>query len=254
MTYMPADDERGGGIQVIARASSILNALGETPGGMSLGQIAKAVDLPRSTVQRIVNALAHADLVRADRPNGVMLGPTLLRLVAKVHTDVVAMVDSHLAELTKHLNETVALARGSGRELAMVHVLVAERDLRVVPRVGTTVPLHSTAGGKALLALESDRHVTELMGRTFERLTLRTVHSRSALLRELGSIRSAGVAYDEDETEVGIASVAMAVDTILGKYAVSVVLPTARLPAQRERIVASLQRCKDAMNSEIGKL
>ncbi len=48
------EDEKTGGIQVIARAAKILNALGEHPGGMSLGEIAHAVDLPRSTVQRIV--------------------------------------------------------------------------------------------------------------------------------------------------------------------------------------------------------
>ena len=45
-------------VQVIARAATILRALEEQPAGLSLGQIAQRVDLARSTVQRIVAALA----------------------------------------------------------------------------------------------------------------------------------------------------------------------------------------------------
>src|SRR5205807_1695051 len=45
------------GVQVIARAASVLRALENRPEGLSLGQIAKEVGLARSTVQRIVAAL-----------------------------------------------------------------------------------------------------------------------------------------------------------------------------------------------------
>ncbi len=86
------EDEKTGGIQVIARAAKILNALGEHPGGMSLGEIAHAVDLPRSTVQRIVAALDSAELVRSSGAGGLRLGPALLKLLASVNTDVVDLV------------------------------------------------------------------------------------------------------------------------------------------------------------------
>ena len=44
-------------VQVIARAAAVLRTLEGQPGGLSLGQIAQDVGLPRSTVQRIVAAL-----------------------------------------------------------------------------------------------------------------------------------------------------------------------------------------------------
>ena len=46
------------GIQVISRAVKVLRALEGKPDGLSLSAIANEVDLPRSTVQRIVGALA----------------------------------------------------------------------------------------------------------------------------------------------------------------------------------------------------
>src|SRR3954453_6750523 len=81
-----------GGIQVIARAAAILRALEDEPAGLSLGQIARRVALARSTVQRIVAALAAEKLVMSASPSGrVRLGPTIQRLAAAARTDFVAL-------------------------------------------------------------------------------------------------------------------------------------------------------------------
>jgi uncharacterized membrane protein len=51
------------GVQVIARAADVLRALEVEPGGLSLAKIAQSVELPRSTVHRIVTALEAESLV-----------------------------------------------------------------------------------------------------------------------------------------------------------------------------------------------
>lgn len=142
------EDEKTGGIQVIARAAKILNALGEHPSGMSLGEIAQVVDLPRSTVQRIVAALDSAELVRSSGAGGLRLGPALLKLLSSVNTDVVDLVKPLMEKLSADTNETVSLSRASGSQLAVVHYVVASRELRVVPRIGLDLPLYSTSGAE----------------------------------------------------------------------------------------------------------
>src|SRR5262245_29053091 len=98
-------------VQVIARAAAILRALEEQPAGLSLGQIAQRVALARSTVQRIVAALAAEKLLIAASPTGrVRLGPTILRLAASARTDFVALARPFLVRLSNELNETVDLA------------------------------------------------------------------------------------------------------------------------------------------------
>ena len=78
-------------VQVIARAAAILRVLEDEMDGLSLGQIAQRVSLARSTVQRIVGALAAEKFLIAASPNGrVRLGPTILRLAASARTDFVA--------------------------------------------------------------------------------------------------------------------------------------------------------------------
>jgi DNA-binding IclR family transcriptional regulator len=98
-------------VQVIARAAAILRALEEQPAGLSLGQIAQRVELARSTVQRIVAALAAEKLLIAASPTGrVRLGPTILRLAASARTDFVATARPFLVRLSDELSETVDLA------------------------------------------------------------------------------------------------------------------------------------------------
>ena len=67
-------ENRKNGIQVIARAASILRLLKDTQSGLSLGQISRQIGLPRSTVQRIVKTLQAERLVIAN-PSGGGLRP-----------------------------------------------------------------------------------------------------------------------------------------------------------------------------------
>ena len=99
----PAEgNKRSSGIQVIARAANILRILESEKEGLSLGQIAKRVDLPRSTVQRIVNALADEHFLIAATPNArVKLGPAILRMAANTNFDFVKFVRPHLEALAQ---------------------------------------------------------------------------------------------------------------------------------------------------------
>ena len=78
------------GIQVIARAAAILQALKQDRSGLSLGKIAEAVDLPRSTVQRIVGALQGERLVISDASGrGFRLGPEVNALAEATRYNIV---------------------------------------------------------------------------------------------------------------------------------------------------------------------
>lgn len=240
--------ERGAGVQVIARAARVLNVVSEHPTGMTLGEIAKRVALPRSTVQRIVKALADEDLLRAGGNEGVRLGPAFLRLIGRLHTDVVTVAAPFLQALSESIGETVTLGRASGSELAFIHVAVAEQELRVVPRVGTNLPLVTTAGGKAILALGSDQQAAQQLPPP------RTEQDWQALVADLARIRQCGYALDDNDTTPGVLSLAVGIDTLLGRFAISVPSPAARLDkAGKARIVEQLLQCRDLLLTEIGR-
>ncbi len=83
----PADTP--GGVQVIARVGQVLRALDGENQGLSLAQLADRIGLPRSTVHRIVTALAAEGLVATASPAGrVRIGPEFARLASSSQADL----------------------------------------------------------------------------------------------------------------------------------------------------------------------
>src|SRR5215469_5171489 len=163
-------------VQVIARAAAILRVLEDEMDGLSLGQIAQRVNLARSTVQRIVGALAAEKFLIAASPNGrVRLGPTILRLAASARTDFVAIARPHLTQLSHELKETVDLSVVKHDHLVFIDQVVGSQRLRTVSAVGETFPLHCTANGKAYLATLDDTAIVKLIGSSYEQRTPRTL-------------------------------------------------------------------------------
>ena len=142
------------------------------PAGLSLGQIAQRVELARSTVQRIVAALAAEKLLIAASPTGrVRLGPTILRLAASARTDFVAIARPFLVKLSNELGETVDLATIKKDHLIFIDQVIGSQRLRAVSAVGETFPLYCTANGKAYLAQLDEVAIARLIGTSFERRT-----------------------------------------------------------------------------------
>jgi DNA-binding IclR family transcriptional regulator len=243
---MRGADKEKSQIQVIARAGAILRALEHEPAGLSLGQIAQRVGLARSTVQRIVAALATEKLVIAASAMGrVRLGPAILRFAASVRTDFVALARPFLVQLSHELRETVDLATVKGDHIVFVDQVVGPQRLRTVSAVGESFPLYCTANGKAYLAELDEREIAALLGRRFEARTANTLTALPALLADLKAARRSGVAFDREEHTVGISAAGVAVRDPAGNYAaISVPVPTLRFKQHQSRIATRLIAAK----------
>jgi DNA-binding IclR family transcriptional regulator len=152
------DDGNGAGarngIQVIGRAAAVLRALKDDPSGLSLGQIADRVALPRSTVQRIVAALQEERLVIASsQGNGVRLGPELHALARAARYNIVDRCRPYLTEMRDRIGETVDLSVLRAGRMIFLDQVQGSHRLRTISSVGEVFPLTTTANGRACLAL-----------------------------------------------------------------------------------------------------
>jgi len=240
-------------VQVIARAAAILRALEKEAAGLSLGQIAQRVNLARSTVQRIVAALEAEKFVIAASPNGrVRLGPALLRLASSVHMDFVALARPFLLKLSNELHETVDLAIIKKDKLIFVDQVVGSQRLRAVSAVGETFPLYCTANGKAYLAQLDDQAIEQLIGRSYEARTPKTLTTLEALLADLRDVRKTGVGLDREEHSLGICAAGVVLRDLLGNHvAISVPVPTLRFQAHQDMIVRRLLATKLLLENQL---
>ncbi|MDB5650338.1 MAG: putative transcriptional regulatory protein [Hyphomicrobiales bacterium] len=230
-----------GGIQVIARAASILRTLESHPDGLSLGQIAKSVQLARSTVQRIVAALAAEDFVIASGPGDVRIGPGLVRIAASVASNTAELIRPHLRALGDEVGETVDLAVLSGGSTVFVDQVPGRHRLVALSAVGERFPLHCTANGKAILACFSAEDADDLIEKSLAEHPDHPIVDRAALLAELDGIRRTHLAVDLEEHGEGISALGTALLDLFGRpIAISIPVPSQRFAEQRDGLAKSL--------------
>ena len=236
----------GSEVQAITRASRILAALEESPEGLSLAQIAQRVELPRSTVHRIVRALtSERFLVPVSAAGGVRLGPRLAGLASAALGELRQQIRPQLERLSERVNETVDLAVLDRDHVIFVDQVAAPQRLQAVSAVGARFPAHCTANGKALLAELSPDRVRALLPARLPRLTRNTIASRAKLMDELEQVRAEGVAFDREEHTEGICAVGRTIpDGVGGRAALTIPLPALRFYGREALLAKSLtQAC-----------
>jgi len=239
-----AQDSNRNGIQVIARAANILRVLRDSQSGMSLGQIAERVDLPRSTVQRIVGALQKERLVISDsQGGGLRLGPELNNLAEAAKYNIVDHCRLQLSELTQITGETTDLSVLRGAGMIFLDQVPGIHRLRTVSSVGEIFPLTTTANGRSCLALMDEEQAMALVSNEWGRQGIEG--DLEDFMHGLAAIRENGLAFDIEEHTLGISALGFAFRDWVGDiHAISIPVPTTRLHTVRPLAEKSLRNAK----------
>ena len=243
------------GIRVISRAAEILCTLNEESRGLSLGQIAALVKLPRSTVQRIVGALKIEGFV-IDGPgeSQIRIGPTFFSIAAASLSDFKDPIRPYLEELCDELDETVDLSILSGSSVVFLDQCSSRRKgLIAVSGVGARFPAHSCAPGKCLLAEVNDSSLSHILPKKLDQLTSATITDLESLQAELDNVRNQGIATDRQEHTEGISAVATVITNLpRGTAAISIPMPTQRFKGNEKRYAEALLAAREKINHALG--
>ena len=180
-----------------------------------LSEASEHLGVAHSTAHRLLAMLAYHGFVRQEQDSRTYVtGPALMEigLAAVSQLDIRRHARPALERLAGSLGETVHLAVLEGANVRYLDAVESSRALRVAARTGEASAANCTASGKALLAALPEAEVSAMFADTaLPRLTPRSITSRSALLAELRQVRKDGCAVNREESEEGVASVAVAV-------------------------------------------
>lgn len=240
-------------IQILHRAAVILHALEGHPEGRSLAEIANEVDLPRSTVHRIVKSLQEDHLISQATPSaGFRLGPAVMRLASLSNRWFTTLVHEHLRELSQAVDETVDLSVRSGNVVLFIDQITGTHRLQAVSRIGASFPLHCSAPGKALLAELPALEVEELLVGPLQSFTPNTMTRSMDLLVELKAIRQRKFAVDHEEHHLGICAVGTVIHNPFGvAAALSIPAPISRYEGRAEMLAEALLAARAAIEAAI---
>ncbi|MFE3113885.1 IclR family transcriptional regulator [Kitasatospora indigofera] len=206
-------------IPALTRAGSILRLLAGGDGPLALADVAAPLGLPKGTTHGILRTLRAEGLVEQDASGGrYRPGPELLRLghhYLDTH-ELVARARPHTDDLAHTTGQSVHLVTHHRQNALIVHHVPRPDGNHQAQEVGGTLPLHSTALGKILLAFDPATRA-QLPHAPLKAFTSHTVTDADVLDAQCATARALSWAASVEETWNGVASLAAPVHDHRGR-------------------------------------
>jgi DNA-binding IclR family transcriptional regulator len=209
-----------GKIQSLMRAASILDAVARQPEGISLAQLAGAVELNNSTAFHLVQTLVNLGFLTQFDDRRYRIGSRLFTLAAGA-LDQNAMLSAAtpiLERLSAETGYASHLAVRSKHEIVVIARTAATGLLQLEGHPGATRPAHATAIGKMLLAAMPPEDCAKLIATLpLPAFTPNTITDPEALAAEIETVRREGIAHDRSELDPDVRCIAMPVHDFAGR-------------------------------------
>ncbi|TME99540.1 MAG: IclR family transcriptional regulator [Chloroflexi bacterium] len=247
----------------LARGLSLLAIVAGSPRrGLGLSELAENAGFDKATTHRLARVLVrYGCLVQDEETRRYRLGVRVLDFgfAYLAGIDVRERALPFMQQLAREFGGSVSLAQLDGADIVYLERIPASQWMvSLEMRVGSRVPAHVTSMGKALLACLTDAQVRALLqGKKLQPLTARTITTTRQLLAQLAEIRSRGFAINDEETVIGLRSVAAAIRGHQGSSptaAVNVAVPSAQYTLEQlaSELGPRLAEVAEALSAELG--
>ena len=198
--------------KVLDKALRVLDAFGQQSTAWSETALRDHVEIPSTTLNRILRSLEHAGYLTRGVDGRYRLGVAAIRLGrrATASLDLPTALEPHLRDLAQRTEELVILAVPDVPSGRASYVAVADcpKRLRVTAEIGTTVPLTAGATAKTILAFRPAAEIDAVLARPPARLAAGTITDHDEMRRQLGTIARRGWGLSWEETYDGAWAVA----------------------------------------------
>jgi len=229
-----------GRLSSVTSALLVLKVFSHGEPELGISSIAQRLGLAKSTVHRLAVTLASESFLEQNPQNGrYRLGLALFSLGALVRQrmDVSHQALSLLTALRDQTQETVHLAILDETSIMYLHNMESAQAIGTRSYIGTRKPAFCTSEGRVLLAFNDPELTVAVLKEELVQRTPKTTTNAKALRQILEDVRRNGYATDDEESEIGMRSVAAPIRDITGKAIAAVGLagPIQRLTKKELR-------------------
>jgi DNA-binding IclR family transcriptional regulator len=194
-------------VQSLDRAFDILELLSREQHGLNLTEIGNRLDLHKSTVYRLLQALKERGYIDKSAQGSYRLGMEFIELSSLYLNNLELKTEAQpiLRELSSLSGNTAFLATLQESEVVYIDKMETHNSLRKYSIIGQRAPLYCTALGKSMLTGKTEEQIRSLyQERELKAFTERTIKSVDALVEEIEKIRRRGWSLDDEEYEQGL--------------------------------------------------
>ncbi len=249
MDRKPASGKSRTRLSSVANSLRLIKTFSEDEYEIGISDLAKRLGLAKSTVHRLASTLLEQGMLEQNPADGkYRLGLALFELGTLVRRkmDFTTEARPFLRTLMEKTGETVHLAILDHDSILYVITHESKQALRMGSKVGTRAPVPSTAVGKALLAFQPEAEIERIIARGLPASAPNAIVDPKALRRELALIRARSYALDDEESEIGLRSIAAPIRVYSGSVvaAISIAGPVHRMA--RKALLGWLRELTDA--------
>ena len=176
--------------------------------GMTYSEILAALDLPKSSVHRILKEVSELGYLTFNPETKRYFGSLrLAALGAEVmsHFQLRDHIRPHLLDLHRETDHTTNFGILDGTQGVFVDKIESKDfGIKLFSEIGKTFPLHCTGLGKVLLAYSKSETLAYVIEQPLEAMTETTITDPDRLKAELSLIRKQGYALDNEGITRGI--------------------------------------------------
>lgn len=223
------------GRSVTSKVLAIIGVFETTRRSMTLTEISERAEVPLSTTHRLVGELTDWGLLSYGANGRVQLGLRLWTIAQNVGRQLRETARPFIQELYSLTGETSQLAIRDGDSALYIERVYGTKRVPRASRVGGRLPLHATAVGKVILALEDPWVRTAYLQKPLQQRARRTIIDPTRLKRHLEAVAEAGYATTVEEAREGACSIAVPVfhGQRVGA-SVGLVLPTSQVQTMNQ--------------------
>jgi DNA-binding IclR family transcriptional regulator len=191
-------------INSVLKAIKIMHQFNETETRLTLAEISRRSEIPKSTAHNLLNTLLSERYIEKVEGDAYALGTTPLVLTQNIRVNVEIRDPAAplLRQLADYVRESVYLTIRDGDYALYIYAIESPQRLLARTAVGDQAPLHCTAVGKAMLAFLPQEEVKDIIGRVgLARFTEKTIGSLDALQEDLVKTHQRGFSIDCEEHE-----------------------------------------------------
>lgn len=251
------DAANRGSLHSLLNGIRVLEAFSVSEPLLGVNEIARRVDLHKSTASRVLGTLQQLDLVERDESSGrFRLGLGLIGLAGPLlaHLDVRSVSYPALQELVRRTSETAALCVWSGHESIVVEQISSTRLVKHTTPLGTRFSDITSASVRVLLAEHSDVAVQRLIARGLVGGCGADDAEVGELLQRLASVRAEGVAINDGESDPEELSVAAPIRDHREQAVAAVLLSVPRSRATPFLVQDHVRRVREAVDEVSARL
>lgn len=188
-------------IPILEKSYAVINCISENKEGLTLSEIVKKLDEPKSTIFKILFTL-EKQLIIEKKNSKYFLGSMLIHygLQTLSRRDLKGVVQPFLNSLMKETGETAHLTIPVGMQSMILDVVLTTHPIKFSSPVGSLFPLYCTSHGKIYLTFGDHFTFDEYLSATnIIARTEQTITEVDNLKVEIEKIYKQGFSVDELE-------------------------------------------------------